>query len=58
MIVLLDLSAAFDTINHDNLFRIIEKYTIVNIICDNALKLFYVIFHKSYSPCSNRYCFL
>ena len=26
MLVLLDLSASFDTINHDNLFCIIEKY--------------------------------
>ena len=35
-LVLLDLSAAFDTIEHDNLFCIIEKYV---EICGNALKL-------------------
>ena len=37
MLVLLDLSAAFDTIDHDNLFCILEKYV---GICGNALKLF------------------
>ena len=36
MLVLLDLSAAFDTIDHDNLFCILEKYL---GICGNALKL-------------------
>ena len=36
MLVLLDLSAAVDTINHDNLFCILEKYV---GICGNALKL-------------------
>ena len=36
MLVLLDLSAAFDTIEHDNLFCILEKYV---GICGNALKL-------------------
>ena len=36
MLVLLDLSAAFDTIDHDNLFCILEKYV---GICSNALKL-------------------
>ena len=36
MLVLLDLSAAFDTIYHDNLFCILEKYV---GICGNALKL-------------------
>ena len=34
--VLLDLAAAFDTIDHDNLFCILEKYV---RICGNALKL-------------------
>ena len=36
MLVLLDLSAAFDTIDHDNLFCILEKYV---GICGNALQL-------------------
>ena len=36
MLVLLDLSAFFDTIDHDNLFCILEKYI---VICENALKL-------------------
>ena len=33
---MLDLSAAFDTIDHDNLFCILEKYA---GFCGNALKL-------------------
>ena len=36
MLVLLDISAAFDTIDHDNLFCILEKYV---GICGNALIL-------------------
>ena len=36
MLELLDLPAAFDTIDHDNLFCILEKYV---GICGNALKL-------------------
>ena len=36
MLVLLDLSAAFDAIDHDNLFCILENYV---GICGNALKL-------------------
>ena len=36
MLVLFDLSAAFDTINHDNLFCILEKYVGIR---GNALKL-------------------
>ena len=36
MLVLLDLSAAFNTIDHDNLFCILEKYV---GICGNARKL-------------------
>ena len=36
MLVLLDLSAALDTIDYDNKFCILEKYV---GICGNALKL-------------------
>ena len=36
MLVLHDLSAAFDTIDYDNLFCILEKYV---GICGNALEL-------------------
>ena len=36
MLVLLDLSAAFDTIDHDNIFCILEKYVGIR---GNALKL-------------------
>ena len=36
MFVLHDLSATFDTIDHDNLFCILEKYV---GSCGNALKL-------------------
>ena len=36
MLIFLDLSAASDTIDHDNLFCILEKYV---GICENALKL-------------------
>ena len=36
MLVLLDLFVAFDTIDHDNLFCMLEKYV---RICGNALKL-------------------
>ena len=42
MLVLLDLSDAFDTLDHDNLFCILEKYV---EICGNALQLI---------KCSNR----
>ena len=47
MLVLLDLSAAFDTIDHDNLFCILEK----NVgICGNALKLIKSYFSNR-TPC-------
>ena len=42
MLVLLNLSAALDTIDHDNLFCILEKYV---GICGNVLKLI-----RSYFP--------
>ena len=38
MLVLLNLSAAFDTIDHNNLFCILEKYL---GICGNALKPYF-----------------
>ena len=41
MLVLLDLSAAFDTIDHDNLFCILEKYVGIH---GNTLKLINHIF--------------
>ena len=41
MLVLLDLSAAFDTIDHDNLFCILVKYV---GICGNVLKLYFSYF--------------
>ena len=36
MLVLLDLPSAFNTIDHDNRFCVLEKYV---GICGNALKL-------------------
>ena len=42
MLVLLDLAAAFDTIDHDNLFCILEKYV---GIYGNALKLINILSH-------------
>ena len=41
MLVLLDLSATFDTIDHDNIFCILKKYV---GICGNALELIKSIF--------------
>ena len=49
MLVLLDLSAAFDTIDYDNLFCILEKHV---GICGNALKLIKSYFSNGYSSCS------
>ena len=46
MLHLLDLSAAFDTMDHANMFYILEKYV---CICGNALKLI-----MSYFSISNR----
>ena len=43
MLVLLDLSAAFDIIDHDSLFYILEKYV---GICDTALKLIKSYFYN------------
>ena len=47
MLVLLDLSFAFDTIDHDNLFCVLGKYV---GICGNALKLIKLYF----SNCPHR----
>ena len=44
MLVLLDLSAAFETIDHDKLFVILEQYV---RICGNALELIKSLFFKS-----------
>ena len=47
-LVLLDLPAAFDTIHHDNLFYILEKYVGIS---GNALRLIghiLVIVHKEF----------
>ena len=41
MLVLLDLAAAFDPIDHDNLFCILEKYV---GICGKVLKLIKLYF--------------
>ena len=41
MLVLLDLSAAFDNIDHDDIFCILPKYV---GICGNALKLIKYMF--------------
>ena len=43
MLVLLDLSTAFDTIDHDNLFCILDKYV---GMCGNALKLIKSYFYN------------
>ena len=43
MLVLLDLSAAFDIIDHDSLFYILEKYV---GICGSALKLIKSYFYN------------
>ena len=49
MFVLLDLSVAFDTIDHDNLVCILEKYV---GICGNALKLIKSYFSNRTPTCS------
>ena len=53
MLVLLDLSVAFDTIDHDNLFSIIEKYV---GICGNAIKLISHIFLIVLNVCNLMFC--
>ena len=40
MLVLLDLSTAFDTIDHDNLFCILEKYVGICVQIDDVLSDF------------------
>ena len=47
-LVLLDLSAAFDTIDHDTLFVILEKYV---GITGSALQLLKYIFQTDHSEC-------
>ena len=46
-LALLDLSAAFDTIDHENLFNHLEKYVGIS---GNALRLF-----KVFEKCTNFY---
>ena len=48
MFVLLDLSAAFHTIDHDNLFCILEKYVGIggNALHHRVIKLVFSIFPR------------
>ena len=47
-LVLLDLPAAFDTIDHDNLFYILEKYVGIGGSALRLIRSYFVIVHKEF----------
>ena len=47
-LVLLDLSAAFDTIDHDNLFYILEKYVGIGGSALRLIRSYLVVVHKEF----------
>ena len=47
-IVLLDLSAAFDTIDHDNSFYILEEYVGIGGSTLRLIRSYFVIVHKEF----------
>ena len=47
-LVLLDLSAAFDTIDHNNLFYILEKYVGIGCSAQRLIRSYLVIVHREF----------
>ena len=47
-LVLLDLSVAFDTIDHDNLFYILEKYVGIGGSALRLIRSYLMIVHKEF----------